>query len=217
MKNLIRIFAVLLFASVITNAQGKLSLGFNGGLASPGGDFGDIYKSGFGGNGVLTFNLTGNILLSGSIGYYTMDIDNDKIREKAGSAGNNLSIEAPMTIIPIMVGAKYLFSPLIVKPYVSVELGLHSISIDEVSVTSNGQKTVFVTEASQSETAWAIGAGAYISVAPKIEIEVSVKYNGNGSEAGTSTTTTSGNTVTTESSSSSLTFLTVLAGINFAL
>lgn len=146
-----------------------------------------------------------------------MDIDNDKLQEKAAGSGVTISAEAPLTMIPIMAGGKYLFATGKFKPYVSVELGVHSMSIDEASATINGQKFVFTESASETQTAWAIGAGAFIGLSPKIDLEISAKYNGNGQEASQSTTTTGGGTVTTESSSSSLTFLTLLAGINIAL
>lgn len=217
MNKLSTILLIIFFASTTLIAQGKMSLGFNGGLASPSGDLGDIYKSGFGGNGILSFNLTDNIMLSGSVGYYTMDVDNSELESRFAGSGNTVSIEAPLTFIPLMVGGKYLLGTGSFKPYLAVELGIHSMSIDEVAVTVNGQKTVFVKEASQTETAWAIGAGAYISLSKKIDLEISAKYNGNGAEAGTSSTTVSGGTVTTQSSSSSFTFLTILAGINIAL
>lgn len=217
MRKYIMFFTAVLMFATMSFAQGKIGLGFNGGIVSPSGDLGDIYKSGFGGSGVLSFKLTDNILLSGTVGYYSMNIDNDKVLEKAGLSGSNIELDAPLTIIPVMVGAKYLFSTLIVKPYVSLELGIHSMSIDEASATVNGTKVVFAKNASQSETAWAVGAGAYISISPKLELEISAKYNGNGAEAGTSSTTSSGSTVTTESSSSTFTFLTLFAGINIAL
>lgn len=217
MKNVIKIFAIILLISLSANAQGKMSLGFNGGLASPGGDFGDIYKSGFGGNGVLTFKLTDNILISGSVGYYKMDIDNDKLQEKSAGSGVTINADAPLTIIPIMAGGKYLFATGKFKPYVTVELGVHSMSIDEASITINGEKLIFAKSASETQTAWAIGAGAYIGLSPKIDLEISAKYNGNGQEASQSSTTVNGGTITTESSSSTLTFITLLAGINIAL
>ncbi|OGU34548.1 MAG: hypothetical protein A2068_07745 [Ignavibacteria bacterium GWB2_35_6b] len=217
MKTLFKIFAVIILVSLTTNAQGKLSLGFNGGLASPSGDFGDIYKSGFGGNAVLSFTLTDNILLSGSVGYYTMDFDNDKLSEMTEGSGIDVSVDAPISIIPVMVGGKYLLTNGKFKPYVTAELGIHSMSIDEAAVTISGERFVFKESASETKMAWAIGAGAYINLSEKIDLEISAKYNGNGSEASTSSTTTNGGTVTTESSSSTLTFLTLLAGINIAL
>lgn len=217
MKTLFKIFAVIILISLTANAQGKLSLGFNGGLASPSGDFGDIYKSGFGGNAVLSFTLTDNILLSGSVGYYTLDFDNDKLSEMTEGSGVDVSVDAPISIIPIMVGGKYLLATGKFKPYVTAELGIHSMSIDEAAVTINGEKFVFKESASETKTAWAIGAGAYINLSEKIDLEISAKYNGNGSEASKSSTTINGGTITTESSTSTLTFLTLLAGINIAL
>lgn len=217
MKTLFKIFAVIILISLTVNAQGKLSLGFNGGLASPSGDFGDIYESGFGGNAILSFQLTDNILLSGSVGYFTMDFNNDKLAEMTEGSGVDVSVDAPISIIPVMVGGKYLLTTGKFKPYVTAELGIHSMSIDEAAVTINGEKFVFKESASETKTAWAIGAGAYINLSDKIDLEISAKYNGNGSEASTSSTTIDGGTFTTESSSSTLTFLTLLAGINIAL
>lgn len=146
-----------------------------------------------------------------------MEIDNDKLQEKTAGSGIDISIDAPISIIPVMVGGKYLLSTGSLKPYVTAELGIHSMSIDEAAVTINGQKIVFAESASETNAAWAIGAGAYLKLSDKIDLEISAKYNGNGSEAGTSSTTSNGGTVTTESSSSTLTFLTFLAGINIAL
>ena len=217
MKTITKILTLLIFVSVITNAQGKLSLGFNGGLSSPGGDFGDIYKGGFGASGILSYNLSDNILLSGSVGYYSMNVDNEKIKSLTEGSGDDINVDAPLTIIPIMAGAKYLFATGQFMPYVSLELGVHSMSINEASAVINGEKMIFAKSVSQTKTAWALGGGAYVNLSDNLALEISAKYNGNGAEAEKSSITTSGNTVTTESSSSTLTFLTIFAGINFAL
>jgi len=53
MKKIIILFAIILSATTLIHAQGKMALGINGGVALPLGDFGDGFDMGFGGNAIF--------------------------------------------------------------------------------------------------------------------------------------------------------------------
>ncbi len=208
-----------LFIATLINAQSGLGLNVNAGIASPGGDFGDVYNMGFGGNAGLTYDLNESIQLSASAGYYTFAFNNEFYSDLLKEAGFNITVDvdAPISIIPLMVGGKYFFSVSDFKPYVSAIVGLHIISVSGNSVNLGGTNFDISQSATETKGAWGIGVGFLYKVAPKIFLNLDAKMNGNAAEVGTSTSFQTGNTTVETTSSSTTTFITVSAGVQIEL
>lgn len=186
MKKLFSTLAtVLLFASLVF-AQGKMAAGITGGVALPFGDFGKMYKTGFGANATYFYSLTNCIDLTGSFGFFTWtakDYDDASFRS-----------------MPFLVGGRYYFEAGKLRPYVAAELGLHFLSIKVTipSVSVGGMTFGGGTQSeSSSKLGFGGGAGLLYPVNENLDIDFNAKMN----------------VVTTEGSSS--TFLTVLAGVRF--
>ena len=58
MKKFLAVLFVVFLVAGFTNAQGKMALGLNAGIALPMGDFGDGYDMGFGGNALFAYRAS---------------------------------------------------------------------------------------------------------------------------------------------------------------
>ena len=156
MKKLLPFILILLFISPLTFAQSKMSLGVNAGVALPTGDFGKIFKTGFGGNAVSFYNLSPALDLTGSVGYLTWTAKD--------------SDDLTFSSIPIFVGARYSFvSRAAFIPYGVFELGLHSWTT---------KMTIFGSsfDESGSDFGYALGGGFFYALSRSSKLDAGVKY-----------------------------------------
>jgi hypothetical protein len=223
MKKVQYIIIALLFSVTLITAQTKLGLGINGSYLSPTGDFGDVYKSGFGGTAYLTYDLSENLQLCAIAGYSQFSFNNEKYNELLSaffsSFGTeiNVDIQSKMKIIPLMVGGKYFLSSSNFRPYGELNLGLHIVSVDASSIKINGESLTAVAEQSESTFGWGLGVGFLYKVAPKISLDINAKVNGNGLEVGTSMSSSSSGYSESQSSNSTVAFFSISAGLMFEL
>ena len=221
-KALLLIFALIL-TSFALPAQTKFGVGVEGAYLSPTGDFGNVYKSGFGGLASLTYNVTNNVQLSLSSGYSQFSFNNDQfnqmLRDFYSSYGTppTVNVNSNLKIIPVILGGKYFFTNTAFKPYAALDLGLHIISVSASTMQVNGQTVNAVTGQSKAATAWGLGVGCMYQVAPKICIDVNAKINGDNLETGTNFSASSSGYSSSQSSNSTVTFLSVNAGLLFEL
>ncbi len=212
-----------MLACTTLRAQTKLGIGVEGAYLSPTGDFGNVYKSGFGGLASLTYNVTNNIQLSLSSGYSQFSFNNDQFNQllndflNAFGATANVNINSNLKIIPVMLGGKYFFTSTTFKPYAALDLGLHIVSVSGTSVQVNGQTINAVASQSKAVTAWGLGVGFMYQVAPKVCINVNAKINGDNLEVGTNFSESGTGYSSSQSSTSTVTFLSVNAGLLFEL
>ena len=138
MKKVISVLALFLCVGIIANAQPKMSVGVNAGVALPMGSFSDGYKTGFGGSGIFSYMVAPNIAVTGSIGYLTWT-------SKVGS-------DFTFSSVPVIAGGRMFFGndPKL-KFYGAAELGLHFCSF-KVDVPYFGTSTT-------SETNFGLGIG----------------------------------------------------------
>ena len=116
-----------------------------------------------------------------------------------------------------MLGGKYFFTSTAFKPYATLDLGIHIISVTGTSVQVNGQTIDAVASQSKAATAWGLGVGCMYQVAPKICIDVNAKINGDNLETGTNFSASGSGYSSSQSSNSTVTFLSVNAGLLFEL
>lgn len=219
MKRLHLIVLLLISITTLSTAQSKFGAGINAGIALPNGDFGDVYNLGFGGGASLTYDLTQEWQLLASAGYYRFSFNDDFFNDFLKSIGVNetVDVEAPLSLIPIMVGGRYFFSQGDFKPYATAIAGIHIMSVSAEDVNIGGQAYEVNTTETQTKGAWGIGLGFLYKVAPKIYLNVDAKFNGNSSEVTQTTSSQEGDTTVEESSSSTTTFITISAGVQFEL
>jgi opacity protein-like surface antigen len=167
MKKVILVFVLFLCVGMISNAQSKMSAGVNAGVAFPMGDFGDGYKTGFGGSGVFSYMVTPEIALTGSIGYLTWT--------------SKESSDATFRSIPVLVGGRYYFGNLPqIKFFGAAELGLHMSKV-KIEVPFFGTQ-----EESNTNFGFGIGGGASYSLNKDANLELSLKYNNISTEGSSS-------------------------------
>ena len=222
MKKLTAVILALLLTGSLLSAQSKIGVGINAAYLSPTGDFGDLYKSGFGGSASLTFDATENLQLSATVGYAQFSFNNDKFNQMlndflGGGSNANVSVDSKLTLIPIVAGGKYFFSNTNFKPYGEVDLGVHIMSVDGAKVNFGGQSYDATVKESKAAFAWGLGVGFYYAVAPKINLDVNAKINGDSFEMGTNFSSSSGTTTSSQSSKSTAAYFSVAAGLQFAL
>lgn len=223
MKRMIYAVLLIVLSCTILTAQTKLGLGVNASYLSPTGDFGDVYKSGFGGTASLTYDASDNLQLSAIAGYSQFSFNNEKYNELLSaffsSFGTNVNvdIQSKLKIIPLMIGGKYFFSSSNFRPYSELNLGLHLVSVDASSIKINGETLNAVAKQSKSTFGWGLGVGFLYKVAPKISLDINAKVNGNGLEVGTSMSSSGSGYSESQSSNSTVTFFSVSAGLMFEL
>lgn len=161
---------MLLFTGFI-NAQGKMAIGAQGGVALPMGDFGESYDMGFGGTVTLAYHLNPMLDITGSVGYLTW---------------SGKDFDYTFSSIPVLAGVRYSFGKGKFNPYVSGELGMHFVTFDIPSITVFGI-TVGGGSVSESYFGFGAGAGFLYQLSPKLDLDVNAKFNSISSEGSSST------------------------------
>lgn len=172
MKKILAILFVVVLVVGLANAQGKIALGVNAGIALPMGDFADGFDMGFGGNALFAYHATPNVDVTASAGYLTW-------------SGKDES-EATFSSIPVMVGARYLFGQGKFNPYIGAELGMHFTTFDVPEVEIPGVGTFGGGSESDSNFGWGAGAGFLYQIGNNMDLDVNVRYNSITASGGSS-------------------------------
>ena len=223
MKKINYVILFIVLSVTMLAAQSKYGIGINALYTTPTGDFGDVYKSGFGGIASLTYEANESIQLSLNLGYEEFGFNNDKYNQMlvdffgAFDKTTTIDIQSKLNIIPVMIGGKYFLTSSSFRPYAAVDLGMHIVSVSASSIIINGESITAVASQSTAVFAWGIGAGFLYKIGPKIDLDVNAKINGNSLEVGTSMSTSSSNSSSSQSSNSTATYFSISAGLLFAL
>lgn len=166
-KSLLTIAAVVMMAfAVNTNAQ-QMAVGVQAGIAVPmGTPFSDMVDMGFGGLGTFLYTINPQIQVTGAVGYLTFGY-----KEVEGT-----NIDGSFSIIPIVVGGRYLIGQGTTKPYVMAELGMYMGSSGDITVSS-GNFSMTIPGESTSDFGIAPGVGVLIPAGEKLNIDINAKYN----------------------------------------
>jgi hypothetical protein len=158
------LFTVLAFAGY-TSAQ-KMGAEVQIGVGLPMGDFGDVFKTGFGGQGTFLYSLNPEITLTGAIGYYTFT--------------NKDYSDLTFSTVPVLVGGRYIFSKGSISPYAGAELGLHFSSV-KVNIPKIETPFGSYGGGSESESSTNFGfspmVGFMMPLSPALNLDVNLKYN----------------------------------------
>lgn len=163
MKKALSVLLVVFLVAGFINAQSKMALGFNAGIALPMGDFADGYDMGFGGNAIFVYHASPNADVTFTAGYLTWS-------GKDSLDGFNFSS------IPVMVGGKYLFGKDKFHPYIAGELGAHFVTADIPEIEILGET---FGGGSESDTyfGWGAGAGFLYQIGNNMNLDFNAKYN----------------------------------------
>jgi opacity protein-like surface antigen len=172
MKKFLAVLCVAILFAGFTNAQSKMALGLNAGIALPMGDFADGYDMGFGGNAIFVYHASPNADVTFTAGYLTWS-------GKDSLDGVNFSS------IPVMVGGKYLFGKDKFHPYIAGELGAHFVTVDIPEIEIMGETFGGGSE-SKTYFGWGAGAGFLYQIGNNMNLDVNAKYNSIAAEGGSS-------------------------------
>lgn len=195
MKRLKVLFAAVIILATLSNvySQTPIKLNLTAGANFPGGEFGNMYKTGLSIEGGVFYSIPkAPVDLTLTFGYNSFTYKNeyftDLVTKNLGVGVTGFNPEWAASDIPIMVGVKYNFTAAGFSPYIWGETGVHLLSFkDRLTgrvIGNSSNPTTFnldgATE-SGSETAfgYSVGAGVTIPIAPKIGIDLNVKYAGN--------------------------------------
>lgn len=154
MRKVLVLLVVTLFMAGLTNAQttGKMKIGIGPYIGIPMGNFGDVTSVGFGGlvQGEYDFgNQFVGTVTTGYLMFPGKDITEEGFSFSSGD----------WSIIPILVGAKYFFTP---NWYGAAQLGLNMVSYTNTIPVYNfftGQFTTQEVDVSDSEFGINFGVG----------------------------------------------------------
>ena len=98
MKKLLTVFMILLLVAGFSYGQGKgkMAASVNGVVTIPFGDFGDAYKTGFGGTGTFMYFFTDQVAATFTAGYLTAAIRPGMSRRNIG-----ISFKNPANTVPL--------------------------------------------------------------------------------------------------------------------
>ncbi|NWF49627.1 MAG: outer membrane beta-barrel protein [Ignavibacteriaceae bacterium] len=167
MKKIFSILVVLFVAFTVgVNAQSKMGASIQGGIALPMGTFGDVYGMGFGGMGTFTYSISPMTDITGSVGYLMWN-------------GKDAFEDWTFSSVPVLVGARYYFSPGNVRPYGVAQAGMHFVS-SEAEISFLGTTTTV--SASDSFFGFGAGAGVVVPIGKKVNLDVNAMFNSISSE-----------------------------------
>jgi hypothetical protein len=163
MKKILVLIFTLVCCTGTGMAQGQAGIGANGGVALPLGDFGTAFSTGFGGNGILFFELSPGIEISGSVGYYVWKGEDSFFFDM---------YKYTLTSIPLLIGGRYYFGDGPYMPYGAIEGGLHFVK----SETKVAGITILESE-TRDVFGFGVGGGILFAVGRTMSIDIGVKYN----------------------------------------
>jgi opacity protein-like surface antigen len=163
------IFVVLLAG--FSNAQSKMAVGLQAGVAVPLGDFGDGYKTGFGGQGTFAYHLNPMFDVTASVGYLTW---------------SGKDADYKFSSVPVLAGVRYYFGKDNFNPYLAGELGIHFVTFDVPTIVIPGYGTIGGGSESKSYFGFGAGAGFLYKMGPNLDLDVNAKYNSISTEGSSS-------------------------------
>lgn len=165
------IFTIFLFSQISLAQMNNMSIGFNGTLSVPIGDFNDIAKMGFGLSGSFFYDLSDKLQATGTLGFISWGADKIEV--------GNTSVEATEshTTIPILAGARFYFDDKELSPYAAAELGLHIFSSPGTKSVISGVETDLTKGETNLYFGFGFGGGAVYELDNSIKIDGNLMYN----------------------------------------
>lgn len=173
MKKLLSLAAIFVFAFAIsTSAQSKMSLAIGPFVGLPMGTFGDITSIGFGGVAQGELDMGDKLVGTLTTGYLMFSGKSQTI------GGVNFEY-GDWSVIPVLVGSKYYFSPGV---YGAAQVGLNFLSYTQEIPNFFGGGTTKV-DVSDTKFGWGVGVGYEVPMGPKNALDLLAKFGSFASDA----------------------------------
>ena len=195
----------------------KWGLSVKAGPAFPNGDFADEFNTGYTAFVEVPYNFARGFKIFAGVGLTHFVADNDKLGKVLAAEGTNLTtnIDAPYTLIPIVIGINVSYQYAHVWPYFTFSGGVYVQKLDvSGSFTSNGVVTTVPSRTDNwTQGAYAVGLGAFIPLGDEgWAVDVNAKFNQIiDYESRVIVTPPSGESVTTRS----VKYVSILAGLSY--
>lgn len=150
MKNIFTLLA-LVMTFLTFSATAQISVGASVGAQLPMGDFGDVFNTGFGINGVAKYDVNENIKVGLNIGYNSFGSDIDDVSA---------------SLIPITGLFEYYLPMEGLKPYVGADLGFYNIKLEVLGGSD-----------SETHIGFAPTAGVLYDFTEQLSFVANLKYN----------------------------------------
>jgi opacity protein-like surface antigen len=152
----------------------------NTGLAVPSTptEFSDYWKTGFNIGGGVGFPISENASFIGNLLYSRFGFDGEKFMADNGFGGYGLEIDGGnANIITISGDFRFVLGskPNKVTPYLTGGAGLFRISINEATMSYQGQSET-VRSSTETKVGLNMGAGLNIALTPQTSLQLGVKY-----------------------------------------
>ncbi len=197
-------------------AQSKFGIEANGVAAFPQSDFGDFYKIGTGGRVSLFYNSSDRLSFALTSGYLNFNFDNEKYNSNVKSVypnSQNVDFNISFKTIPLMLETRFYLSDNEIKPFFSVDLGIHFLNFSLPSIVDTNATQFTTISKSEIKVGVGIGAGILIPINNNIKLDFTAKYNSINEQTQQSSTYYSQYTVTINSSDTPVTFYSITAGV----
>jgi hypothetical protein len=148
------LLATALFTSVSFSQKGNNQIGVGADISFPIGDFGDAFKTGFGGyvKGMYGVGTAGQVTLT--TGYSSFK-----------AKGSNDILKMTINVLPVLAGYRHYFSGLFAEPQIGYGNYTAKIKGEDEDLEIDGKD-------SEGSFTWAIGGGYVFNE----KLEVSVRY-----------------------------------------
>lgn len=150
MRNIFTLLALVL-TSFTFSATAQISIGASVGAQLPMGDFGDVFNTGFGINGVAKYDLNENMKVGLNVGYNSF-----------GSDLNGVSA----SLIPVTGLFEYYLPMEGFKPYIGADLGFYNIKLEALGISD-----------SETYIGFAPTAGVLYDFTEQLSFNANLKYN----------------------------------------
>jgi hypothetical protein len=174
--------SVLLLVSNLMIAQSSMGLSFQAGGFFPVSSFSNIYENGLGGSVSLFFKTSRSFEIGISGGYTKYNYNTTGLNNEASDQLGTeiqISLDAPLTIIPVMLSGRYIFESSRVKPYIIGEIGAHYVQMDFPSFQLGNQTVDLGGTPSDIVVGFGAGLGFLLKLERGLYIDINGKFNGN--------------------------------------
>lgn len=175
------VFTAVLLTGFSTHTFGQIKIGASAGIGLPMGDFGDSYKTGFGGSIDGKYFTSENLAFGLNAGFFTFK-DKLDFSETLGDA--TVKIEGKFNVIPILVTGEYYFATEGFKPYVGAGVGFFMLSekaTTSIEGTLSDIYQGYIEEGSVTVNETKFGVvpmvGVMYGLSDNLDLNVNLKYN----------------------------------------
>jgi len=178
-RTLTATLAALLLIST-ASAENKFTASIAGGAALPADEFSDFYNNGYGGQATFGYQINPGIQLTLSGGLNAWTVNNDHLNSLLEQQGirATINLDAPFTVYPLVVGAKYFPLSKGIRPFFALFAGLHILHL-QTSGTVTVQNIVFPLESRSktwTEFGFGIEFGLSVPLGKRLSLEAIGKY-----------------------------------------